>query len=238
VLVTEDAALAWHPSLGEEGFGPVRRVPKARDEEHGPALVFADGTESIYLADMCGDGLNDLVRIRNGEICYWPNLGYASFGPKVTMAGAPWFDTPDQFDERRLRLADTDGSGTTDIIYLHGDGPRLYFNQSGNGWSQPRALSTFPRIDNVGDVRTLDLLGIGTACLVWSSPLPGDARRPMRYIVEVRSSNSAAGVYFGSAVLPVLGSALWPARQKREKSGRRPRQKPSRSLASSRPGAS
>ena len=28
----------------------------------------------------------------------------------------------------------------------------------------------------------VDLLGNGTACLVWSSPLPGDARRPMRYI--------------------------------------------------------
>ena len=27
-----------------------------------------------------------------------------------------------------------------------------------------------------------DLLGNGTACLVWSSPLPGDARRPMRYV--------------------------------------------------------
>ena len=28
----------------------------------------------------------------------------------------------------------------------------------------------------------IDLLGNGTACLVWSSPLPGDARRPMRYV--------------------------------------------------------
>ena len=28
----------------------------------------------------------------------------------------------------------------------------------------------------------MDLLGNGTACLVWSSPLPGNARRPMRYI--------------------------------------------------------
>ena len=27
-----------------------------------------------------------------------------------------------------------------------------------------------------------DLLGNGTACLVWTSPLPVDARRPMRYI--------------------------------------------------------
>ena len=33
-------------SLGEEGFGPARRVPQALDEEHGPRLVFADGTQS------------------------------------------------------------------------------------------------------------------------------------------------------------------------------------------------
>ena len=31
-------------------------------------------------------------------------------------------------------------------------------------------------------VSVADLLGNGTACLVWSSPLPGDARRPLRYI--------------------------------------------------------
>ena len=67
---------------------------------------------------MTGDGLTDLVRIRNGEVCYWPNLGYGRFGAKVTMDNAPWFDAPDQFDPRRIRLADIDGSGTTDIIYL------------------------------------------------------------------------------------------------------------------------
>ena len=58
------------------------------------------------------------MRIRNGEVCYWPNLGYGRFGAKVTMDDAPWFDAPDQFDQRRIRLADIDGSGTTDIIYL------------------------------------------------------------------------------------------------------------------------
>ena len=41
---------------------------------------------------MSGDGLTDLVRIRNGEVCYWPNLGYGRFGAKVTMDDAPWFD--------------------------------------------------------------------------------------------------------------------------------------------------
>ena len=181
VLISEDDAFVWHASLAEAGFGSARRVAKALDDEKGPRLIFADGTQSIYLADMCGDGLTGLARIRNGEVCYWPNLGYGRFGAKITMDNAPWFDNPDQFEQRRVRLADIDGSGTTDIIYLHRDGVRLYFNQSGNRMSEARRL-TFPRIDNLSSVMTTDLMGNGTACLVWSSPLPADARNPLRYI--------------------------------------------------------
>jgi len=144
--------------------------------------VFADGTQSVYLSDMSGDGLTDLVRIRNGNVCYWPNLGYGRFGAKVTMDKAPSFDEPDQFDQKRIRLADIDGSGTIDILYLGRDGVHLYFNRSGNSWSPARTLASFPRTDNLSSVMAADLLGNGTACLVWSSPLPGDARRPMRYI--------------------------------------------------------
>ena len=81
-------------------------VAQTFDEEKGPHIVFADGTESIYLADLSGDGLTDIVRVRNGEVCYWPNLGYGRFGAKVTMDNAPWFDAPDQFDQRRIRLAE------------------------------------------------------------------------------------------------------------------------------------
>ena len=182
VLISENDAFLWHPSLGEAGFGHARRVAQALDGEESPRLCFADCEQSIYLADLSGDGLTDLVRLRNGEVCYWPNLGYGRFGPKVTMDNSPSLDQPDQFDQKRVRLADIDGSGTTDIIYLHRDGVRLYFNQSGNGWSEPHVLGMFPRIDDLMSIVPTDLLGNGTACLVWSSPLPGDARRPMRYV--------------------------------------------------------
>jgi RHS repeat-associated protein len=182
VLITENDALTWYPSLAEGGFGPAHRIPKPSDEEKGPRLVFADGTLSIYLADMAGDGLTDLVRLRNGEVCYWPNLGYGRFGAKITMDNAPRLDTPDQFDQRRVQLADIDGSGTNDIIYFGRDGVRLCFNQSGNSWSQPHPLRSFPSIDNLTVITAEDLLGNGTACLVWSSSLPADARAPMRYI--------------------------------------------------------
>ena len=182
ILITNDNVFQWHPSLAEDGFGPAEFVPRPFDEEKGPSLVFDDGTQSIYLADLSGDGLSDLVRIRNGEVCYWPNLGYGRFGPKVTMDQSPWFEAPDLFDQRRIRLADIDGSGTTDIIYLHSKGVRIYFNQSGNSWSDAQELTAFPAVDNLASVQALDLLGNGTACLVWSSPLPGNSGRQMRYI--------------------------------------------------------
>ena len=182
VLITEDNVFVWHPSLAEEGFASGIRVSLPIDEEKGPRIVFANAQQSIYLADLSGDGLTDIVRIGNGSVCYWPNLGYGRFGAKVTMDNPPQFDHPDQFDQRRIRMADIDGSGTTDIIYLHANGVRLYFNQSGNSWSQPQTLKVFPSIDDVVSIVPIDLLGNGTACLVWSSPLPVDARRPMRYV--------------------------------------------------------
>jgi hypothetical protein len=182
ILISEDHAFVWHASLAEAGFAPAQWVMQVFDEEKGPRLVFADATQSIHLADLSGDGLTDLVRIRNGEVCYWPNLGYGRFGTKVTMDNAPLFDAPDLFDQRRIRLADIDGSDVTDILYLHGDGVKIYFNQSGNNWSPPVALAAVPATDNVKSVTVVDLLGNGTACLVWSSPLPGDARSPMHYL--------------------------------------------------------
>jgi hypothetical protein len=181
-LLTEDDGWLWFPSRGEEGFGEPVRVPRPPHENEGPLLVFADPAHSIYIADMCGDGLAALVRVRNGEVCYWPNLGYGGFGAKVTMDNAPWLDEDEQFDGRRVRLADIDGSGTTDLIYLARGGARLYFNQAGNRWSGAHRLDAFPAIDNAASMITADLLGNGTACLVWSSPLAGDARRAMRYV--------------------------------------------------------
>jgi RHS repeat-associated protein len=176
ILLTEDDAITWFPSLAEDGFGEAQRVP------HTARLLFADAEESVYAADMSGDGLTDLVRIRNSEICYFPNLGRGRFGAKLTMTNSPWLDVPGQFDQSRVRLADIDGSGTADLIYLGAKGASIYFNQSGNRWSEPRRLRGFPPVDSVSSVATADLLGNGTACLVWSSALPGEGSRPLRYM--------------------------------------------------------
>lgn len=183
LLVTEDQAFStWHESYAEEGFGAAAHITHPLDERDGPRLVFADGTQSIYLADMSGDGLSDMVRIRRSEVCYWPNQGYGNFGKKITMDHAPWFDDAESFDQHLIHLTDTDGSGPTDIIYLGRNGVRLYLNQNGNSLSEARLLSRVPRTDNSTSVSVVDFLGRGTACLLWSSSLGSEARRSLRYL--------------------------------------------------------
>jgi RHS repeat-associated protein len=181
-LITESEVFTWYPSRAERGFAASERTQAATDEDAGPRLIFADGTQTIFLADMCGDGLTDLVRIRNGEVCYWPSLGYGRFGRKITLGNSPRFEQTDLFDPGRIRLTDIDGSGPIDIIYLGRDGARLYFNRSGNSLSDALTVALPVATENLGAVQVADLLGNGTACLVWNSHLPADANRPVRYI--------------------------------------------------------
>jgi RHS repeat-associated protein len=183
LLITEGGRMRWYPGAGEDGFEISRTVTAEIDEEKGPAILFADQTQSVFLADMSGDGMTDIIRIRNGEICYWPNLGYGRFGAKVLMGNAPLFDRQDVFNPKFLRLADIDGSGTTDLVYLGKNDFRVWLNLNGNEWSQePLTIAAFPAIDSLADVAVMDFLGSGTACIVHSSPLPEDSRAPLRYI--------------------------------------------------------
>ena len=182
LLITEDDVLRWYPSFAKGGFGESSSVAKPFDEEEGPALVFADRDQMIFTANMTGDGLTDIVRIRWGEVCYWPNQGYGRFGSKVVMDKAPLFESHEGFNPKRIRLADIDGSGTTDIIYLGDNENTFWFNQAGNSFGPPQSIPQFADTDNLSSVMAVDLLGIGTSCLVWSSSLPGDSGSPLRYI--------------------------------------------------------
>ncbi|GIF68466.1 hypothetical protein Ais01nite_65010 [Asanoa ishikariensis] len=181
ILVLESDSLTWYPSAGCHGFGPGITLPTGVDDDAGPRLLLSGRSYSVHLADMSGDGLADLVRIGNGELCYYPNLGYGRFGAKVAMDGAPWFESAELFDPDRLRLADVFGSGVTDILYLASDGIRLHLNDNGNGFVAYGILPGLPPPQATETVQTVDLLGAGTACLVWSSTHPDDAGRAMRY---------------------------------------------------------
>jgi hypothetical protein len=140
LLLADGEVLRWHRSLGRDGHGPQQQALAGGDEERGPVLLDSDRTGAVLLADMSGDGLADLVRVRNGEVCYWPNLGHGRFGAKVAMSGGPVFDHAEQFDPGRLRLADIDGSGPTDLIYLGRGKVRYWVNQAGNGYGPAQTV--------------------------------------------------------------------------------------------------
>ncbi|MCF0075526.1 insecticidal toxin complex protein [Dyadobacter sp. CY261] len=181
-VVTEESVIRWYPAKGKAGFDESYTSPKGYDEEKGPAVVFSDSTQSIFLADMCGDGLTDIVRIRNGSVCYWPNMGYGKFGSKIEMDDAPVFDHPDLFNPSYLRLVDVDGSGVPDMLYLPPAEGNCWLNLSGNAWAKMPVTIPLPTIDNTASIQTADLLGTGTACIVWSSPLPNFGGSQLLYI--------------------------------------------------------
>ena len=98
-VVLSDAGAFWFwENQGKMGYDSPEIAVKPYDEERGAAIVFSDQEQRIFLADMSGDGLTDIVRIRNGEVCYWANMGYGRFGAKVTMSKSPVFDKPDMFN--------------------------------------------------------------------------------------------------------------------------------------------
>ena len=97
------------------------------------------------------------------------------------MKNAPRFDSSDMFDPSRIRLADIDGSGTTDIIYLGFNQTHCWKNLSGNSWSNAILIPNFPKTDNLTNVSVFDIEGNGTSALVWSTPLPGKSDR-IKYI--------------------------------------------------------
>lgn len=182
VLVTDGQLLhIYYYDRDKPGFASAETMPAPSMECGSARLLFWDGAEALYAADMTGDGLSDIVRIRHAEVCYWPSLGYGRFGRKVAMRNAPTFDHQELFDQSFLRLADVDGSGTTDLIYLGGCTATIYHNLAGNGFSSS-VIQGFPPVNKTSNVQVVDLLGKGTACLVWSSKLPSDAGRQIRYL--------------------------------------------------------
>ncbi len=166
ILITRDRHFLWYRCLGEEGYAEPEAIGRVHDLDAFPDVFFSDPAGRVRLADMTGDGLNDIVLVHDGHIDYWPNLGYGRFGRRITMAAAPRIGHG--FDPRRLFLVDLDGSGCADIAYVDADCVHLWFNRSGNSWSEQHTITGTPPVTNLTAIQFADFFGTGTASLVWS----------------------------------------------------------------------
>ncbi len=127
----------------------------------------------VKLADMTGDGLQDLVRVDGSAIRYWPYLGYGRWADPVVMTNAPVL--PRGYDPQRLFLADVDGDGCADFVYVDDGSVTLWFNRGGTTVGEPRTIPFTPSV-SLNNVRLVDLNGSGTIGVLWSNVPYGVSR--------------------------------------------------------------
>ena len=185
-LVAKEGEYVWWRRLGEsskDGWTKQEPVAHDGDENAGPGPVLfkldrdlqpeskveENEQEVICFADMSGDGLPDVVRLRADEVAYWPNLGYGKFGRKITM-DAPGIG--EKVKTKRVRLLDVDGSGTTDILYLGESDTILWLNESGNKLVQGPGLA-IPKFETLKLAALTRLDGRTTGSLVFAKAEAG-----------------------------------------------------------------
>ncbi|NNB93038.1 hypothetical protein HI113_03820 [Corallococcus exiguus] len=167
LLVMEARTLRYYPSRGELGYSAPMVV--ARDPDL-PGTTSPGEANVLVTTDLFGDGLAHRVRVSDGIVEAWPNLGHGHFGGKVTLGNAPRFAAG--LTPSRILMGDVSGSGTADLLFAYEDHLELYLNQSGNSFSAAIRLEVPIRIDDLDQLNLADISGSGVSSLVVSKAQP------------------------------------------------------------------
>ncbi len=143
-----------------------------------PNVNFSD--PRVKWADISGDGLQDIMLVYDGNVEYWPNLGYGNWGKRIHMHNSPRF--PFGYDPKRILVGDVDGDGLADIVYVDHGKVTLWINQSGNRWSDPILITGTPPMTDMDAVRLADLHGSGISGVLWSTDANGLSRRTLWFL--------------------------------------------------------
>ena len=157
-------AFAVWLNQGEQGWSEPLLAVKGDGEEQSD-LDFADPL--VRLADMTGDGLDDLVRIRSGRIEYWPGLGHGRYGSRIVMGNSPRLRNLYR-DPQSLILIDVDGDGCADLVRVSASGIEVILNQNGVSFTEPVAQDTIP-IPIPGTIRPANMNGRAGTGLLWNT---------------------------------------------------------------------
>ena len=136
--------------------------------------------EDVRVGDMNGDGISDIVRIRSGDVRYWPGRGNGFWGTgarddcpagtfgqdrHVAMAASPYYQVA---QGGSLLLDDVNGDGLADLLEVRFDAVDIYINVDGVSWTERHVLfDTPPNPAHAQRVRLVDINGSGTRDIVW-----------------------------------------------------------------------
>ncbi len=134
-----------------------------------PQVSFDDPL--VFMSDMTGDGMADIVRVRSGQVEYWVNLGHGRFSERIVMEGSPRLTGIHRAPEQIL-LIDVDGDGCSDLVRISAAGIELYVNRSGQSFAPVQRYTTIP-IPIANTLRTVDLDGRASYGLLYNSQRSG-----------------------------------------------------------------
>ena len=146
---TRDCAAGTFPSLT---FVELRR-------EFAPIVP-----SQLSVADVTGDGLDDVVQVRSGNVDVWVNEAGERLLPRITLPAMPWSAGVGQ----RFRLHDVNGNGTPDLFW--GD-PHHYRYVDTLGGRRPWLLE---RVEN-GLGKTTELTYAPSTALMLEAERAGKA---------------------------------------------------------------
>ena len=182
VLITEDDVFRWHPSLAKRASARAKRAANPATRKTARARLRR--RHAVHLSrrhERRRPHRSGAHPQRRSLLLAQPRLrplrrqGHDGQRAVVRLPGPVRPEAHPAGRHRRLRHSPTSSICTATACASTSTSPATV------GASR-RRCTAFPRIDDLASIRLVDLLGNGTACLVWSSPLPGDARRPMRYV--------------------------------------------------------
>ncbi|WP_431993865.1 SpvB/TcaC N-terminal domain-containing protein [Streptomyces albogriseolus] len=179
VFVPLPEGVRYYLSRGDAGYDAPAFAAATERSRPVPSSSGGSHREVVQFADMFGDGLAHRVRVTDGRVEVWPNLGYGRFAGPLVMAGSPRFGP--RLTAARVLLADVSGSGTADLLLVHGDHVDLHLNESGNRFGEAIRIEVPMLVGDQDRVGIADVTGSGRPGLVISKSGPEPAHHVLDF---------------------------------------------------------
>ena len=199
--VLVDTGRSWLMYLRED-TGTWSGSPVVLPPERTPPVALAD--PRVYLADMTGDGLTDIVLARGGGVTYWPARADGGWGTAIELSPAPVFSR--DHDPARLSLVDVDGDGCADLVYVDAVSVTVWRTTGATRLAGPTSVPITPPAAP-GSFRVIDLLGTGTAGVLFQLPVlhPGGSRQAFLDLAGGEKPYLLTDLAYGAATSTHIG---------------------------------